>query len=235
MIHLHQCYFSNDGSKPPQRILENIEKTRERIPHNQYRLYSLEDARDFLSSYDKTALWAFDSLKPLSYKADLMKYCLLEHDGGWYWDVGVYPENYIEVDNNVTALFFTDSLDTSNGLWRIAASVMYVREISFVFSKAIDAIIHNCRNKYYGNDPLYPTSTVLLGEIFNKEFFTNYPSVMLGEGKLVADQKTALRKALTLMDEIVCWYKERGGDLSQFGSTGTNNYNDLWHSRQAYA
>ncbi len=98
---------------------------------------------------------------------------------------------------------------------------------------AIEQIILNCKNEFYGDSALDPTSTTLLGKVMPKEYFED-KSLILGEGKMMAMPNNLLRKALVLDGEIFSWYKEKGGDLAYLGAKGTNNYNYLWGNRLAY-
>lgn len=237
---VHQIFITSDNEPLSKELARNQYIVKALYPQNEcghYRLWTAHTLREFIElEFSEDVLWAFDSLRPYSYKADLAKYCLMYHFGGWYFDIGVMPEFGIRFTDKTTGLFFTDSLDTSNGVWRIAASAMYSVPQREQFMRAIKIIVDNCRTRYYGEDALYPTSTVLLGNVFHKQFFEDNPDVMLGEGKQVAYHDSTLRKALTLKGEVFSWYKNSGGgDLKKLGATGVNNYNQLWSAREVYA
>ena len=100
--------------------------------------------------------------------------------------------------------------------------------------EAIERIIQNCKDEYYGEDALHPTSTALLGKIMPKEYFEKR-GIILGEGKMMAQENNVLRKALVLDGEVFSWYKDKGGDLGSLGAKGTNNYNYFWGNKCAYS
>lgn len=234
MKRLHQVYINEANTPPTGLIAEYMDCVKSHHDDCEYKLYNNADVREFLGlNFKKEVLWAYDTLVPFSYKVDLAKYCLLWKYGGWYYDVGVYPEFSIHFDNTIEGVFFTDSLDTSNGTWRIAASVMYSIPQRQSFLDAIEQIVINCQTEYYGEDALHPTSTALLGKVMPKEYFED-KRLILGEGKMMAQQNNVLRKALVLDGEVFSWYKDKGGDLSSLGAKGTNNYNYFWGNRCAY-
>jgi Glycosyltransferase sugar-binding region containing DXD motif len=235
MSYVHQVYVS-DGNTPPSPTLSSyMERVKAHHDNFEYRFYTDSDVRSLLGlKFKEEVLWAYETLVPYSYKVDLAKYCLLWEYGGWYYDVGVYPEFSIHFGDDVNGVFFTDSLDTSNGTWRIVASVMYSTPKREAFMEAIERIIQNCKDEYYGEDALHPTSTALLGKIMPKEYFEN-KAIILGEGKMMAQPNNVLRKALVLDGEIFSWYKDKGGDLGSLGAKGTNNYNYFWGNKCAYS
>ena len=55
------------------------------FPKEEHTIYNKETLRQFIAdNYDLDVLWAYDSLRPYSYKADLGRFCLLNKLGGWY-------------------------------------------------------------------------------------------------------------------------------------------------------
>ena len=55
------------------------------FPHANYTIYNKETLREFIEqNYPAEVIWAYDTLKPYSYKADLGRFCLLNKLGGWY-------------------------------------------------------------------------------------------------------------------------------------------------------
>ncbi len=234
MSYVHQVYVS-EGNNPPSPTIQNyMDRVKALHDNFEYRFYTQDDVNAILSlKFKPEVLWAYETLVPYSYKVDLVKYCLLYEFGGWYFDVGVYPEFSIHFGNDINGVFFTDSLDTSNGTWRIVASIMYSTPRRKAFMDAIEGIIQNCKDEYYGEDALHPTSTALLGKVMPKEYFED-KSIILGEGKMMAQPNNVLRKALVLDGEVYSWYKDKGGDLASLGARGTNNYNYFWGNRCVY-
>ena len=235
MSYVHQIFISENNSYPSPTISKYMSIVKAHHEGFKYKFYNDADIRGELSlKFKNEVLWAYDTLVPYSYKVDLAKYCLLWLYGGWYYDVGVYPEFSIHFDNQIEGVFFTDSLDTSNGTWRIVASIMYTIPKRKALMDAIEQIIQHCKEEYYGEDALHPTSTALLGKVMPKEYFED-KRLILGEGKMMAQENNVLRKALVLDGEIFSWYKDKGGDLGSLGAKGTNNYNYFWGNRCVYS
>jgi hypothetical protein len=234
MSYVHQIFISENNSYPSPTISKYMSIVKAHHDDFEYKFYNDDDIKSILAlKFKDEVLWAYNTLVPFSYKVDLAKYCLLWLYGGWYYDVGVYPEFSIHFDSSVNGVFFTDSLDTSGGVWRIVASVIYTTPKREALMNAIEQIIQNCKDEYYGEDALHPTSTALLGKVMPKDYFDG-KSMILGEGKMMAQENNVLRKALVLDGEVFSWYKDKGGDLGSLGAKGTNNYNYFWGNRCVY-
>ncbi len=64
-------------SKLPEKLRLNIESVKLHHPDARHHLFGGNDVREFLkSNFDSDVLFAYDKLKPYSYKADLAKYML---------------------------------------------------------------------------------------------------------------------------------------------------------------
>ena len=49
---------------------------------------------------------AYFSLKPLAYRCDLARYCILNVKGGWYFDVGLTCLDRLEVPESIELVAF---------------------------------------------------------------------------------------------------------------------------------
>jgi len=73
---------------------ENLNKFKKDNPEFEHHLYDESMCRAFIKThFDKNVLNAFDGLKPLAYKADLWRYCVLYINGGIYLDIKFKCEN----------------------------------------------------------------------------------------------------------------------------------------------
>src|SRR5690606_17752074 len=113
--------------------------------------------------YEPEVLAAFDLLRPYSYKADLGKYCLLHTLGGWYLDVSLKVVAQLSVPDQVSMVLFRDIQRNSRTSWSVVCSFLYSRPGNPVFRTAIDFVLHNCSERYYGVTPLCPTGPTVLG------------------------------------------------------------------------
>jgi mannosyltransferase OCH1-like enzyme len=114
--------------------------------------YSDINCRNFIkNNFTKDVLWAYDYLKPGSYKADLFRYCILYKKGGIWSDLTdkilVDLTKYIDFDSERIVLV-QDLLHKN--LPGIQIAFMAARPKQSIFLKAINGIVSNCKNKYYG-------------------------------------------------------------------------------------
>ena len=86
-VPVHQIMFTSDRDALPPPAAEEI---RSRAGGDPYRMWFLDDARALISDvYGLEVLRAFDILRPFAYKADLARYCIVNHIGGIYIDLSV--------------------------------------------------------------------------------------------------------------------------------------------------
>ena len=206
------------------------------FPNADYQLYNKETLRNFISeNYGESVVSAYDCLKPYSYKADLGRFCLLNKLGGWYLDIGVRMVNPVEVGERIDFLAFRDIQRFSFTSWACATTVLYSKPDNTALQFAIEMIVNNCKNKYYGITPLCPTGPSLLGAALAANGGeTNF---VYGDYLELTPTHEQKNRAFVLPDgTIMAWSKPSGGgDLTGVGAKGVNNYNELWHARSVYA
>lgn len=234
-MQVSQIYLSDADKKLPDFIKNCIDSTRSLFPQFEYVLYDLESARVFLSkSFGSEVLNAFDKLNPYAYKADLLRYCLLYQEGGWYFDIAVRPLLSIEVPLEVETIAFKDMPIISQTTWSCANTVLYAQPKLPVFEHAIKLVLENCKNNYYGVNPLCPTGPVLLGKAFAIQ--GESPASIFGDFIQLTPLHNNKNPAFILPDGLIFALGKpaAGGDLTSMGATGTNNYNNFYHSRTVY-
>ena len=206
------------------------------FPNADYQLYNKETLRNFISdNYGESVVSAYDCLKPYSYKADLGRFCLLNKLGGWYLDIGVRVVNPVEVGERIDFLAFRDIQRFSFTSWACATTVLYSKPDNTALQFAIEMIVNNCKNKYYGITPLCPTGPSLLGAALAANGGeTNF---VYGDYLELTPTHEQKNRAFVLPDgTIMAWSKPSGGgDLTGIGAKGVNNYNELWAAKQVYA
>ena len=206
------------------------------FPNADYQLYNKETLRNFISeNYGESVVSAYDCLKPYSYKADLGRFCLLNKLGGWYLDIGVRMVSPVEVGERIDFLAFRDIQRFSFTSWACATTVLYSKPDNTALQFAIEMIVNNCKNKYYGITPLCPTGPSLLGAALAANGGeTNF---VYGDYLELTPTHEQKNRAFVLPDgTIMAWSKPSGGgDLTGIGAKGVNNYNELWAARAVYA
>ena len=142
-----------------------VQTIKQMNPKFKYELFDDNDCRNFIyANFPLKVLNAFDSLVPGAYKADLWRYCILYKRGGIYLDIKYKPNNgfrFISMTEKEHWVLDADGLGVYNALIVSKAG-------NETLLKAINAIVSNVNNKYYGNNALQPTGPQLLSKFFTQ-------------------------------------------------------------------
>ena len=150
-------------------------------PEFQHFLYDDNMCREFIrDNFPIDVLRAYDLLIPGAYKADLWRYCILYKKGGIYLDIRYAPFNNFKFLNLTKKEHFVIDLETfeespnfyrseSSGECRIYNALMVTLPGNQKLFYAIEQIVCNVKNKFYGKNSLEPTGPNLL-----KKYFTDY-------------------------------------------------------------
>jgi len=87
---IHKVIIVDDGKIPtfPDGMKKSLETFYRINPGYKVKLYSGDDCIDYIKRYyDEEILEAFNTIKPYSYKCDLMRHLILYNEGGWYSDI----------------------------------------------------------------------------------------------------------------------------------------------------
>jgi len=206
------------------------------FPSAVHTIYNKETLRQFIvDNYCPDVVEAYDMLRPYSYKADLGRFCLLNKLGGWYFDIAIRCVNAVEMGERIEFLAFRDIQRFSYTSWACATTVLYSKPNNLALQTAIEMIVNNCKNKYYGITPLCPTGPTLLGAALASN--GGNVNFIYGDYLELTPTHQQKNRAFVLPDgTIMAWSKPAsGGDLTEMGAKGVNNYNELWAARQIYA
>jgi hypothetical protein len=155
-----------------------------------YFFFDENDCENFiLNHYPENVYVAYKSLKPIDYKMDLWKYCILYKYGGIYIH-NKFKDNIklIElIDND----FFVNYKNYYYNKLLINTDFIIAKKNNPIFIIAINEIVKNVNNNYYGIDSTYPTGAGLLGKIFKDN---NYPAYLNYDGKNILFKKTIIMK-----------------------------------------
>jgi len=226
----------------PDMISSNIESIKSLYPRARYHLWSGDEIRQFIfENFSSDVLEVYDDLVPFAYKADLARYCLLKTYGGMYVDLGIRLMNKWEIPIRKGVAAFKDVSFVTASWTTMQNGLLWSLPNRKEFIDAIDRIVKNHRNRYYGLNALYPTGPVLLGKVFAR--------VMIEKGRKpeADDQHIGSCRCVTPDAEmlnvsyvskegrlIALRTKSGGGDLAHIGLYGTNNYNEIWKSKKIY-
>lgn len=225
----------NGGNDVPEALLRLNETVEEGFPLAEYQRFNNETLRAFIEdNFNHAVVDAYDSLQAYSNKADLGRFCLLYAMGGWYFDMGIRLHTPVEINERIEMLAFREIQKFTGTCWACMTAVLFSKPGNPALLYAIEQIVANVNSRYYGITPLSPTATPVLGQALAKH--GERADFVYGDFLQLTPTHQKQNTAFVLPDgTILAWGKvASGGDLSAFGAQGTNNYNDLWHSRSLY-
>ena len=150
-------------------------------------------------------------------------------------DIAVRVVNPVEVGPRIEFLAFRDIQRFSYTTWACATTILYSKPDNIALTTAIEMIVNNCHEQYYGITPLCPTGPTLLGAALAAN--GGNANFVYGDYLELTPTHEQKNRAFVLPDgTIMAWIKPSGGgDLTGVGAKGVNNYNELWAARQVYA
>jgi mannosyltransferase OCH1-like enzyme len=235
-MEISQIFLSDTDQELSPFLRHAVSTVKSAFPNDNHTVYNKNSLREFIAdNYDADVLGAYDALRPYSYKADLGRFCLLNKLGGWYFDIPVRVMNPVEVGDRIEWLAFRDIQRFSYTSWACATTVLYSKPNNSALTTAIEMIVNNCQEKYYGITPLCPTGPTLLGAALAAN--GGNANFVYGDYLELTPTHEQKNRAFVLPDgTIMAWSKPSGGgDLTGVGAKGVNNYNELWANRQVYA
>lgn len=163
--------------------VEQFKTMKQLNSHIEFKLFTDEECREYIKlNFDNKVLWAYDSLAPTAFKADLWRYCVLYKEGGVYLDIKLLcydidllrKEEFLRVEDIPQAPCEAGTLETyydekyysdasiKPGIWQaVMASVAGNK----ILKQVIDSVVDNVFNNYYGFNPLYITGPIALCSI----------------------------------------------------------------------
>lgn len=235
-MEISQIFLSDTSDELSPFLRHATDSVKNAFSNSNHTIYNKETLKQFIANnYSEDVLWAYESLRPYSYKADLGRFCLLNKLGGWYLDIAVRMVNPVEVGDRIKFLAFRDIQRFSFTSWACATTVLYSKPDNAALQNAIDLIVKNCKEKYYGITPLCPTGPTLLGQALAMN--GGQADFVYGDYLELTPTHEQKNRAFVLPNgTIMAWSKPSGGgDLSGVGATGVNNYNELWAKKEVYA
>ena len=147
-------------------MTHSILKIKNLNPNFNYFLYDDNDCREFIKLYFRhDVLEAYDKLIPGAYKADLWRYCVLFIKGGIYLDIKYTPLNGFKFINLTESEHLVYDIDGVN----IYNALMVCLPGNQLLINAINRIVENVENKFYGNSFLEPTGPKLLSKLITED------------------------------------------------------------------
>ena len=235
MSNIIQIFISSNNSKPSYKISLNSTIIKEFYPECKYLLFNNNSIEDFLvDNFDDEILETYRRLIPYSYKADFARFCILYILGGWYFDIGLICQAKVSLPEDINLLFFRDINIYTHTSWACASGLIFSKKQHPIIKKAIELIIKNVSDEYYGLTPLCPTGPSLFGRAIASVGIDE--KVLIGDFIELTPNFKKKNKAMVMPDGTIFALNKQalGGDLKSLGCQGTNNYNDFWNNKNIY-
>lgn len=225
-VPMHQVMFTPDRDAVPPPAAQEISTT---AGGNPYRLWSLDDTRELIGDvYGPGVLRAFDLLRPFSYKADIARYCIVNHLGGVYLDLSVNDFRGFDVGDWEFMGFRDPNNDGTS--WKVATNLFYSTKDSPILQASIAECVENVNRRFYGKDPHFPTGPSVLGRAVAS--CSVEMKVQIGDYWMLKGR----RAKYTLPGQgVIGRGKVAGRKLGGVsGVRGGNNYNVMWEAGTIY-
>ena len=226
---IHKIIIVDEGNIPtmPEGMKKALETWYRMNPDYKVKIYSGEDCVEYIKThFDDEVLKAYNTLKPYSYKCDLMRHLILYNEGGWYSDIRQVCLEPLDTLSNLNREYYTSLDCPPNQMCMYTAFIGSVKEHP-ISKKMIDLLLWNVKQRHYGIDCLYPTGP---GAYMNSaiDYVRAYPE------KCVIGQHTSDEHVVFGGTRVLkCKYNSaKGADYSDLG--GTNDYGVMWRNRDVY-
>ena len=140
-----------------------VHRIQRQNPQFQHFLYDDADCEAFIrQNFDSNVLYAYQTLIPGAYKADLWRYCILYIYGGIYLDIKYQCMDHFQLISVVDDEYFV--MDRYNVLNQLAVynAFMVTKPGNKILRKCIDKVVENVQNRSYGSCPLNVTGPTMM-------------------------------------------------------------------------
>ena len=212
-----------ESKKIPPLMLQNILLIVRNNPKFRYYLFDDNDCQKFIKdNFSEEILNTYNNLIPGAYKADLWRYCILYKMGGIYIDIKYRPINGFKLYNLLEKEHWVLDIDNKN----IYNAIMVCKPGNQILLNAINKIVENVKNKYYGNSPLEPTGPALLEKFFLIEEKSNFnmKHILYGDNDY---EKVVQYNSNNIFSCYPGYFEERKYSLKK-------HYSNLWHKKGIY-
>ena len=220
-LDIYQTWSTKDL---PPKMRERVELLKNQNPRFTHHLYDDNDCREFIRTHFKPdVLWAYDSLIPGAYKADLWRLCILFIHGGIYMDIKFCCINGFRLIELTEREHFTKDRPPAS----IYNALMACEKGNYFVFKCIRRIVQNVQNKFYGSTPLSPTGPKMLGSvIIDYKIPVNVDITHYEGGGYIL-----YKNRFIISTEYPEYNHER---TTAYNNNNTKRYDQLWNERKIY-
>jgi len=216
-------YQTWHSKKVPLGMHNNIVRLKRNNPGFKYFLFDDNDCENFIrDNFEPDVVDAYQRLVPGAYKADLWRYCILYKQGGIYLDIKYGHANGFKLITLLEKEHWVLDIG-GDGIYN---ALMVCKPGNEILWKAIQKVVDNVKNRYYGPSCLYPTGPGLLSEFFTQE------------EKQRMDMKHRyffdMSNRVILLNNIIVFRQYPGYMDEHYKYKKTEHYAGLWDKRQIY-
>jgi len=191
-------------------------------PEFEHYLYDEKECQDFIkNNFQEEVLNAYNKLIPQAFKSDLWRYCVLYINGGIYLDVKFRCVNGFKLISLTEKEYFVMDLDK----FGVYNALICSKPKNLILLNAINKIVYNVENNFYGNRDLCVTGPHLLEQFFTTEEKNNLQLKM----NVFSNLHSILFKNMCILQMYTKYREEQNiykiHDLS---------YGELWKIKNIY-
>lgn len=221
-LHIYQTWNTKNLPVSMQQNLDNMKRMN---PEFTFHLYDDDDCANFIRDHFSLDVYnAFNTLIPGAYKADLWRCCILYKYGGIYLDIKYGCVNGFRLIELTEDEHWVKDRPLPLTIYN---ALMVCQAGNVILKTAIDKIVENVQNRFYGENALAPTGPLLLGKIIlNNRHLINLDMNFYYEGSNI------IYKNIMILRIYNDYEIERQTTL-----TNTNKiyYAEAWYRKKIYA
>lgn len=225
--YIFQTWHTKDIPPYMQQCFEHNKRICTIDPNISFKLFTLQECENYLSNnFDPQYIHTHKKLKPYAFKSDFWRLCILYKEGGIYMDTKLLILNskkflgLIQSDKEYLIRDRPHWIDFKNkdNTYHLGINnqLIIVKKNNPFIKLAMDNILENVKNNYYGPSCLHVTGPGLLGQLYERNNFTN---------PIVLD--------FPVWKQIVWEYSMYRKELKKF-KPNILHYNHLWPKRDIY-
>jgi mannosyltransferase OCH1-like enzyme len=209
----------------------------------EYTLWTEELIVELLQTeFEPRVLEAYNSLKPLAFKADLARYCIIYARGGWYFDLLMSVLDADVLRNlpvNREAILFRDIPFTDNPI-AISNTVFWFRNHgSILLKNLINRVVSNILNKNYGPHAHSVTGPIAFGaEVALQQIEAKRYTYAIGDTQMIDNRPSHVFNLIELENTLV--FSQRRAMNEEFrhlvpkGYEAGSTYFNMWNARDIF-
>ncbi len=210
----------------PKFMQLNLENLKRQNPEFEYNLFDDIECENFIrDNFSQEVFYAFKTLVPGAYKADLWRCCVLYIHGGIYLDIKFRCyKNFKLLTLTDKEHFCYDRAEHFPGSFGLYNAIMICKPKTSFLKDAIDTIVKNVKTFHYGLNPLYVTGPGMLGLIYEKHY-SDRNNIDINN---LASCTEIENKGKKIMEHYPEYRSEQGRTI------GYKNYDLFWKQRAIF-